>query len=172
MSSSLSSVLKVLRCSPSCPDPAIDIPAMTAGDERALARYITTRDPATLKLLDPGPAPCWFHVQRLPLAWLTTLDAVFPASEQRVLAFRAAVHTIEHAEPLSVAPHGTKGARFEAGREDRGVSLAPVEWAQEVTDLFGADVVQEMGVVAISLSRLPRSARGPFGFWGGSVLSG
>ena len=44
--------------------------------------------------------------------------------------------------------------------------------AQEVADLFGAEVVQEMGALAISLSRLPRGARGPFGYWGGSVLSG
>ena len=171
MSSSLSSGVKALRCSPSCPDPAIDLAAMNARDPKALTRYVTTRDPSELSLVETTP-PCWFHVQRLPLAWMTSLDAIFPPSEQRVLAFRAACHTIEHSEPLTVSPHGTKGSRFEALREDRGVSLAPVEWAQEVADLFGAEVVQEMGALAISLSRLPRGARGPFGYWGGSVLSG
>jgi hypothetical protein len=136
-----------------------------------IGRYVTTRAEEHLRLLD-GVAPQWFHLRRLPLSWLTSLDAIFPQSEQRVLAFRASCHAIEHTEPLAVSPHGTPGARFEALREDRGVSLAPVSWAQEVADLFGAEVVQEMGLVAIALSRLPRGARGPFAFWGGSVLSG
>lgn len=144
---------------------------MTASDPQALATYVTTRDASKL-VLHEGIGPCWFHLRRLPLAWLTTLDGIFPTSEQRVLAFRASCHTVEHSDPLVVSPHGTKGARFEALREDRGVSLAPVEWAQEVADLFGAEVVQEMGSVAITLSRLPRGAHGPFAYWGGSVLSG
>lgn len=171
MSSSLSDSLKVLRCSPSCPDPAIDTAAMQAEDPHALSKYVTTRVTGLLRLVD-GVPPCWFHLRRLPLAWLTTLDGIFPQSEQRVLAFRASCHAIEHTEPLTVSPHGTKGARFEATREDRGVSLAPAEWAQEVCDLWGAEVVQEIGSVAIAMSRLPRGAHGPFAYWGGSVLSG
>lgn len=171
MSSSLSSSLKVLRCSPSNPDPAIDTKATLARDPKALAAYITERDPSSLVMAE-GVTPEWFHLQRLPMAWLAQLDSIFPPSLQRILAFRAGCHMIETAEPLIVSCPGSKGVRWEATKADHGVNLAPEEWAQEVCDRFGADVVQEMGSLVIALSRLRRGARGPFAFWGGSVLSG
>jgi hypothetical protein len=49
--------------------------------------------------------------------------------------------------------------------------MAPDAWAQEIADRFGAEVVQEMGETILTHSRLPRGARGPFGFWGGSALT-
>lgn len=167
----MSATLKVLRCSLSNIDPAIDVEAMRATQD-LLAQYITTRD-SDLLAMRPGVTPVWFHLRRLPAAWLPTLDTVFPLSEQRALAFRASCHLIEGAaEPMCVHPAETKDARFVAGRSDRGVSLAPDAWLQEVVDLFGAEVVQEMGLLAIRHSVLPRGARGPFGFWGGSALTG
>ena len=172
--SALAPVLKVVRCSPSNPEPALDRAAMMATDGAAkalVAQYIETRDPECLRFVE-AVTPTWFVLRRLPLAFMTgVLDQVYPRSAQRVLAFRAACHAVEGAEPLSVEAPGTKGARFEATQADAGVTLAPMEWAEEIAQVYGAEVVQEMGEIALTHSRLRRGARGPFGFWGGSVAS-
>jgi len=67
-------------------------------------------------------------------------------------------------------PPKEKGT-FVASKADFGVTMAPDAWAQEIADRFGAEVVQEMGETILTHSRLPRGARGPFGFWGGSALT-
>jgi len=176
MSSPLAPVLKVVRCSPSNPDPAISktmIDAPVAEGERLapLAKYISTRDESLLTFAE-AVKPTWFVLRRLPLAFMTgVLDQVYPRAAQRVLAFRASCHAIEGAEPLSVEAPGTKGARFEATQADAGVTLAPMEWAEEIAQVYGAEVVQEMGELAMTHSRLRRGARGPFGFWDGSVAT-
>ena len=176
MSSPLAPVLKVVRCSPSNPDPAIsksmiEAPAAEGDTLRPLAKYISTRDEALLTFAE-GVTPTWFVLKRLPLAFMTgVLDQVYPRSAQRVLAFRASCHAIEGTEPLNVEAPGTKSARFEATQADAGVLLAPMEWAEEIAQLYGAEVVQEMGEIALTHSRLRRGARGPFGFWDGSVAS-
>lgn len=176
MTDPTSKTLRVLRINPTCPDDALDAPAMVKpleGDTlMRQARYLQTRDEKYLALRE-GVAPTWFHLRRLPAAWMVdVLDGLFGAPAQRLLAFRASCHAVEaQGEPLSVAQAGTKGAQFVASEPNHGVSLAPEEWAQEVVDRWGLETVQEMGRVAIDLSRLPRAARGPFGYWGGSVAS-
>lgn len=171
-----SKTLRCVRINSTSPDPALDVSAMSAAAEGATvsraARYIMTRDEAMLAFRADAPPPVWFNMRRLSAAWMTdVLDGLFSASAQRVLAFRAACHSIEAPEPLTVAAHGTKGARFVAGESNHGVSLAPEEWVQEVAEIYGLETVHEVGRVAIDFSRLPRGARGPFGFWGGSVAT-
>lgn len=176
MTSSLAPVLRVVRCSPSNPEPAISqemIEAPKAEGEKLapLAKYISTRDETLLKFTE-GATPTWFHLRRLPMAWMANVvDVVYPRSAQRILAFRAACHLIEvPGEPLAVVGPREKGT-FVATKADWGVTLAPDAWAQEVADRFGAEVVQEMGELAIVQSRLPRGAHGPFGYWVGSALT-
>jgi hypothetical protein len=171
-----SKTLRCVRLNPTSTDPALDVAAMSApaeGDTVSRAgRYVMTRDESLLVFRADAPPPTWFNLRRLSAAWMTDiLDGLFSASSQRVLAFRAACHSIEAAEPLSVASHGTKSARFVAGDANHGVSLAPEEWVQEIAEIYGLETVHEIGRVAIDFSRLPRGARGPFGFWGGSVAS-
>lgn len=170
----LSPLLKVVRCSPANPETALS-PAMAVVAEGAkespLAEYVRTRDEPLLTFAD-GSTPTWFHLRRLPLAWLTNvLDVVYPRSAQRVIAFRASCHLIAGScDPLTVEAPGGKGP-FVATQAEYGVTLAPSEWSQEIADIFDADVVQEMGEIAITHSRLRRGARGPFGWWGGSVAN-
>ena len=171
-----SKTLRCIRINPTDPDEALDPAAMAKPlDGEAVsrgARYMLTRDEKYLAFRE-GASPVWFNLRRLSAAWMVdVLDGLFGAPQQRMLAFRAACHAIEApGEPLVVSPAGSKGARFVAAEPNHGVSLAPEEWVQEVADRFGLETVQEMGRVAIDLSRLPRAARGPFGYWGGSVAS-
>ncbi len=175
MASPLAPSLKVVRCSLSNPEPSFDEEAMVAPIEGTadtlVSQYMRTRDEALLRF-SPDATPTWFHIRRLPLAWMADqLDKLVTRSSQRILAFRAACHCIEvPGESLSVVAPKEKGA-FVATRSDFGVSLAPMEWVDEVGSRFGAEVVQEMGEVAICHSRLPRGARGPFVWWGGSVAT-
>lgn len=172
---STSRTLRVVRLNPSDPDPALDVAVMSRPAEgdtiSRAARYLTTRDEALLVFRE-GVKPTWFSLRRLSAAWLVdVLDGLFSVPAQRLLAFRAACHAIEGDETMTVAQAGSKGARFVAADPHHGVALAPEEWVQEVVDRFGLETVQEMGRVAIDLSRLPRAARGPFGYWAGSVAS-
>lgn len=173
MASPLAPTLKVLRCSPSNPDAAIDATAMGPSPDRSeslLSEYIRTRDEELLKLVE-GARPEWFHLKRLPMSWCANvLDVVYPRSAQRILAFRAGCHLIEAASPLVVVAPKEKGD-FVASRSDFGVTMAPDAWADEIGERFSAEVVQEMGELVIVHSRLKRGARGPFGFWGGSALT-
>ena len=170
-----SKTLRCIRLNPSDPDPALDPAAMAKpveGDTVGRgARYLLTRDEALLVFRD-GVTPTSFHLRRLSAAWMVdVLDGLFNASSQRLLAFRASCHFIDCTDHLSVAAPGSKGARFVATEALHGVTIAPEEWVQEVVDRFGLETVQEMGRVAIDLSRLPKAARGPFGYWAGSVAS-
>jgi hypothetical protein len=175
--SPLAPVLKVVRCSPSNPDPAIseamiEAPAEAGEKLSPLARYISTRDEALL-VFNEGITPTWFHLRRLPAAWLASaLDQVYPHSLRRIVAFRAGCHAIEGTpeQTLAVLPPKSTGT-FVATKSDFGVTLAPEAWVQEVADVFGAEVVQEMGELIITHSRLRRGAQGPFGSWGESVAS-
>lgn len=174
MTSPLSTTIRVLRCSPACPDPSIDFTAMTQGEggERIadLARYISERDEALLRFVE-GVEPEWVTVRRLPAAFLVgVVDGCATVAQRRVLAFRAAVHHVAGREPIEVLAPGAQGL-YVARAADYGVTLAPEEWVQAFADRFGTDAVQEMGEVALSLSRLPRGARGPFGLWGGTAAS-
>ena len=170
-----SKTLRVVRLNPSDPDPALDVAVMSRpvdGDSLSrAARYLVTRDESLLVFRE-AMAPTWFHLRRLSAAWMVdVLDGLFSAPAQRRLAFRAACHAVEGDEMLTVAQPGSKGARFVATEAHHGVGLAPEEWVQEIADRFGLETVQEMGRVAIDLSRLPKAARGPFGYWAGSVAS-
>jgi hypothetical protein len=166
-----SKTLRVVRLNPSDPDPALDVAVMSRpvdGDSLSrAARYLVTRDESLLVFRE-AMAPTWFHLRRLSAAWMVdVLDGLFSAPAQRMLAF----HAVEGDEMLTVAQPGSKGARFVATEAHHGVGLAPEEWVQEIADRFGLETVQEMGRVAIDLSRLPKAARGPFGYWAGSVAS-
>lgn len=175
----LAPVLKVVRCSPSNHEPALDpvmldAPPVAEGEAKKdapITSYFFTRDPELLRFL-PDMKPTWFHLRRLPASWMcAVLDNTFPRPAQRLLALRAALHTIETpTEVLSVQAPGEKGP-FVATPADYGVTLAPHEWVQEIADRWGLDAVQEMGELVIVHSRLPRGARGPFGAWGGSVAT-
>lgn len=170
-----SKTLRVVRLNPSDPDPALDVAVMSRpvdGDSLSrAARYLVTRDESLLVFRE-AMAPTWFHLRRLSAAWMVdVLDGLFSAPAQRMLAFRAACHAVEGDEMLTVAQAGSKGARFVAIEANHGVGLAPEEWVQEIADRYGLETVQEMGRVAIDLSRLPKAARGPFGYWAGSVAS-
>lgn len=172
--SPLSTTIRVLRCSPACPDPSIDFEAMTTGPEGArlpdLARYISERDESLLRYVE-GVEPEWITVRRLPAAFLVgVVDAAASIAQRRVVAFRAAVHHVAGKEPMEVLPPGSQGL-YVARAADYGVTLAPEEWVQAFADRFGTDAVQEMGEVALSLSRLPRGAKGPFALWGGTAAS-
>lgn len=173
MASPLAPTLKVLRCSPSNPDAAIDTAAMGPTLERSeslLSEYIRTRDEELLRLVE-GARPEWFHLRRLPMSWCANvLDVVYPRSAQRILAFRAGCHLVEAETPLVVVAPKEKGD-FVATRSDFGVTMAPDAWADEIGERFGAEVVQEIGELVITHSRLKRGQRGPFGFWGGSALT-
>jgi hypothetical protein len=174
MVSPLSTTFRVVRCSPSNIEPALSQDEMIVVPEGAtesrITQYIRTREEELLRFL-PDTVPTWFHFRRLPLAWMAQrLDAVLTRSSQRILALRAACHRIEGPDPIEVQPPREKGV-YVATKDDLGVTLAPPEWIDELGARFGAEVVQEMGEVAINHSRLPRGARGPFGWWGGSVAS-
>jgi len=178
--SSLAPTFRVVRCNEDDPDPALDLEAMaekTSEDPKALTllgEYLRTRDEQFLRLRD-GQKPVWFHVQRLPATYLTrVLDAEpYPAEKLR-LAVLAAVHLVETPDgPVrcTTKTQAPKGATWWTNTDSNGCEVATSSWVQELVDRFGTGVVAELGVIAITLSRLPRGKRGPFGFWGGSVLT-
>lgn len=169
--SSLTTVFRCVSLSRIPADPALDLDAMrSSADGDARIKYALTRD-NDLLVVKEGATPEWFHVRRLPAMWLPRLEVCVTAGERYTLAFRAAVHAIDTSgEPLRVSAPGERG-RFEATAADMGVSLAPVEWVQEIADRFGLEVVHEMGRVAIEASRLPKGSRGPFTSWGGTVAT-
>jgi hypothetical protein len=173
VTSPLSTTIRVVRLSPLCPDEAIDADAMTADvvdGRNALLRYLQSRDESLLRVRE-GMAPTWFVVRRLPASYLAAvLDAVQPVAARRVMALRAAVHAVEGPEAVAVLPPGGRGV-YVASQADYGVTLAPEEWVQEIADRYGADAVQELGEIALTLSRLPKAARGPFGWWGGTAAT-
>lgn len=176
MTSPLAPTFRVLRCNQSDPDPAIDVVAMMVKPEShpaptILAQYVQTRDEELLKLVE-GATPTWFHLRRLPAAFLASvIDSLLNRSEQRIMAVRAGLHRVEDPSgPLSVVGPKEKG-EFIASKGDHGTLIAPTSWVQELADRYGTETVQEMGELVLTHSRLRRGARGPFGYWGGSVLT-
>jgi hypothetical protein len=147
-------------------------------NERPITQYAKTRDEQFLRLRE-GVTPTWFYLRRLPAAWMAQqLDPLFHRAQQRVMAVRAALHQIEtatdgKAETLQTTPMSEvkPGTLYPCTLTDHGVQLAPMEWVQEIADRWGAETVQEMGELIITMSRLPRGRRGPFGWWGGTVAS-
>lgn len=170
--SPLDPTLRVIRCNPTDPDPALD-PSGTPENIERFRAYINSRDPAVAPLIE-GVAPTWFVVKRLPAAYLTSvLDAIYPVSAQREHAVRAAIHRIElpGEAALSVTPKkgASQGTPFLSIDAKHGVQLAGDDWVQEIADRFGAETIQELGAVAIDVSRLPRGRQGPFTLWRGTV---
>jgi len=170
---------RCIRTNPTNPDEALDPKAMAEevvgedGKSRSRwAAYILTRDESLLRFRDGAGEPAWFTLRRLPAMWMCdVLDSLFGPSQQRLLAFRAAVVGVAApGEPLVVAPPGGTGA-FVASAPDRGVTLAPEAFVEAVVERFGLEAVQEIGRVAIDFSRLPKGSRGFFGSWHGSVAS-
>ena len=170
MSDPLATIVRCVRCNVLDPDPAfVDPPTDPAAREKyiaAVGKYILERDPDdATPLLREGVTPTWFHVRRLSLAWCNeALDDVVKIGARRALAFRAAMHRVECSDGAVMLAEGLDPDQF-------GVRVAPRAWAQEVSDRFGAETIQEMGQVAIDLARLPKGRRGPFSPWGGTALS-
>ena len=160
------SELRVVRCNLTDPEPAVE-----KMDFDALKAYITTRDPAKLELLE-GVNPVWFTVKRLPQAFVTGfLASVYPLEARRAFAFRAAMHAVEGGAegPLTVSPKGsdTTTARFVATEGDFKTQIAPEAWVEAIAERYGSEVVQELGQVALELTKLPLGKRGPFSYWVG-----
>lgn len=182
MSSALSTTLRVVRLNDTDPDPALDMDAMRArvdpNDEkspRLLMKYMETRDEQYLRFKE-GAKPRWFVVKRLPAAYLTgVLDGVFPLADRLRLAVAAGVHRVEceDGDVLQCVTKAvaSKSERFVSEPSAGGVDLAPPEWTQELCDLYGVELIAELGTVVLTQSRLPRGRRGPFSFWGGTVLT-
>lgn len=177
MKSPLDTTFRFIRCSPAVPEEAVDLDAMREADDeegkplRKLVEYFKTRDESLLAFRE-GATPTWFVARRLPAAFLAgVVDALHNPADRRIMAVRAGIHTLEGATSMRVVPPGQKGV-YVAAKADCGVTLAPDEWVQELADLFGADTLAELGEVVLTFSRLPRGARGPFGWWGGTALSG
>lgn len=160
--------LRVVRLNTTDPDPAIDTAAMIkAGGDDALARYVITRDPELLRFRE-GVEPTWIDVLRLPAAFVAThLAPVASTDARRMLAFRSTVRSvgaISTVGPLETGPHKRIAADF-------GVEVAPESFVQAVVDEYGAEVVQELGELAITSARLKRGAKGPFGLWASLTAS-
>lgn len=174
--------LRVVRINDTDTDPALDRAAMSeridpSGETslRLLGRYLRDRDEKDLRFVE-GQKPTWFHVRRLPAAYLTgVLDAVYPLADRLRMAVAAAVHLVELGDgnALKCVPKSQAGKKDEFVSEPglAGVDIAPPEWTQELVDRFGAEILAELGTVALTQSRLPRGKRGPFSYWGGTVLT-
>lgn len=175
MSTTLATVLPVVRCNPTDPDPSMNAIGATAEETAELNKrameYIKTRDPAQYPTRE-GMTPTWFRVKRLPAAFFTgVLANIYPVEQRRHVAFQAACHQVDVTEgtPL-VAERGEK-ALFRLAPASYGVEMAGDDWCQEIADRFGLETVQEIGQVALDLCRLPKGKRGPFSYWGGGALS-
>lgn len=179
MPSAIAQTFRVVRTNNTDRDPAFDLAANVAAPLDAegrspFGRYIQTRDEHDLLLRD-GATWCWFLLRRLPAAWVAEqVDPLFVVAQQRIMAVRAGLHRVEDpagpievTEPADVKP----GSPFSCVEHKHGVTLAPVEWVQELADRYGAETVQEMGQVILDHSRLPKGRRGPFSFWGGTVAT-
>lgn len=170
--SALTADLRVIRCNPTDPDPAL-CQEPTPENIAAIQAYVRDRDPAKAPLVE-GLAPTWFVVRRLPAAYLSAVvDGIYGVASQREHAVRAALHRVEVAggDVLCVTPRAgaAAGTPFLATEAAHGVHLAGTDWVQELADRFGAETIQEMGTVALDLARLPKGRRGPFSPWGGTV---
>ncbi len=182
MSSALAPTFRVVRLNDTDPDPALDLDAMRArvdpADEtspRLLMKYMETRDEAHLRFRE-GTKPEWFTLKRLPVAYLTgVLDGVYPPADRMRLAFAAGVHRVERADGTVLQcvakASAAKDERFVLEPGLGGAEIAPAAWVDELCDTFGAELLAELGTVVLTQSRLPRGRRGPFSFWGGTVLT-
>lgn len=178
MTSVLSNVFRVVRSNPTDPDPAHD---PTHADnlvadvsERAMTRYVFTRDEQHLRARE-GMRFAWFHLRRLPAAWVAeVIDTLSTVSQQRVMALRAALHRVDDpAGEIATTPAAdvTAKSAFPCVAHRYGVELAPVDWVQEIADRYGAETVQEMGQIALDHARLPKGRTGPFVYWGGTAAT-
>ena len=170
--SPISTDLRVVRCNPTDPDPALCTDPTPENIGR-IQEYVRTRDPELAPLL-PDATPTWFVLRRLPAAYLSSvLDGIYPPAAQREHAVRASCHRVEFpgGECLVVLPKKSapKDAPWTSREAAHGVALAGDDWVQHLVDEYGAELIQELGSVVIDLSRLPRGRRGPFSQWHGTV---
>lgn len=166
--SAISTDLRVVRCNPTDPDPALDQSTTPENIER-IRGYVRERDPDKVPLRE-GETATWFVLRRLPAAYLSSvLDAIYPVASQREHAVRASCHRVELPGGEALVCSADKGALWPAREAAHGVTLASAEWIQELVDRWGAELIQELGSVVVDLSRLPRGRRGPFSSWHGTV---
>lgn len=146
-----------------------------------LLEFVRTRDIEHCRFLE-GKTPVFFHIKRLPVAFLTgVLDAIYPIADRRRVAFLASVFSVQSDDVVCkfdgklLQIFDTKIHRehsgFSGNSASFGVVMAVDEFAQACSDKFGAEIVQELGQVAIDFAVLPVEKRGPFTSWGGTVAS-
>lgn len=181
--------MRVVRIGDTARDPSLDWSMMLKED--LIGPYFRTRDEEHLRFLpgDTAEKPVYFHVTRLPAAFMTqVISNLYQKADQQTAAFNAACHLVTLADGLTpmsfnygdpnepvllkVFPSNTqnvKGLDFVAKDGAFGVDVAPQEaWPQAITDCFGYETVCEIGQVAMDFARLRVGAKGPFALWGGS----
>lgn len=172
----LAPTFRAVRISFSNPDEAIDWEAMSSKKTEAgvdyIVEYSKTRDEKYL-IVKEGKEPTWFHIKRLPAAFLSCfVETMAQDTLKWHQCLRAALHSVQghDAEGLDVLPEGSKG-KYVASSFNYGVSFVPDEYIQDIADKFGSETLQEMGMIAYTFSRLPKGKTGPFGWWGGGAQS-
>jgi len=140
--------LRVVRANNEYPDPAVD------WERTPREEYRRTRDEALLVLIE-GKQPAWFSIRRLdPAMMLEALDTL-DGGARISMAFRAGVFAVEPPGEKELKPTSTVPSAY-------GQAVATAEWVKQVRNKYGLATVEEMGVLAYRLGRLPEDALGPF----------
>lgn len=136
----------------------------------AIGKFLASRDISTLAF---DGEPAMFHVQRPDPVWLAeSCGSIHVMAARRHHAFRSLVHCVKRGETIlveAVKPDRASGHKHVLTRTQDGNWVAPESFVKEVARLFGAEVIQELGQVALDFSELSEEERAPFGLWGGSV---
>lgn len=162
--------LKVIACNGRYCDPAVQ----QEGFSQELAtKYIRTADASVLPLRE-GAKPVLFHLHRLPASYLAVVTSLATVDRQRIAALLGSLRLAGREgetpliEVLPPKPAPPEGARW-VGTITDGCLVAPTELVQEIADEYGYETVQQLGHWALEHAQLPRSARGPFSWWGSAA---
>ena len=146
-------------------DPAIAVDR-TEGEaphSEELVQYRRTRDLSVLPKRE-GVSPTLFVLKPIPARVLSGIysPAISPAT-RNALCFLRSCHLVKLPDGQALEP-----SRYDTLGDGSG-KIAKEDWIDKIADLFGYETVQEIGGVAFERARLPRAARGPFCFLGGSA---
>lgn len=162
--------IRVASLSHYSPDPALDIDSMTGkteDDSSFYFKYALTRDEKYL-IVNEGKKPIWFYLKRLSAAYVScVLNNIPTEAGQRYTALKASIVMVEDENngDMILSPPKSEG-KFEYINSEYGSTIAPESFMQELVDRYGSDCLQEIGNVALTMTRLPKAAKGPFGYWG------
>jgi hypothetical protein len=170
--------LRVVRVNAACPEESLE----TSATKEQIVEYIRTRDPEGL-VFPPEYSAVVFEVLRLPQPFIAdVLSGIHPYDARRLLAFRAAVHSVfkgklDSAELASDSEGNLlvckdkkasgKNAPYVSTDGDHGTDIAPLSFVQAIANQWGYDTIMELGQVAIDFAKLPEGKRGPFSLWVG-----